>query len=144
MDWQANDIHDRSTTWYKHDTLGRRMTGYSLFMGVSCSAYRDLCNSAQMDLRETITRRYTTKVTLNEMAWLVWRNMSHESKHAWKDCAILLNSRYVTGQFNSLPTCVHEDFDKFLRDCFREEAMFLKKCFKMHYCRRVSRILTIS
>ena len=40
------------------------------------------------------------------------------------------NSRYVTGWFNTLPTCVHEDLDKFLHDCFREEAIFLKKCFK--------------
>ena len=70
MDWQANDIHDRLTTGYKHDTLGQRVTGYSLFMGVSFSAYRDLRTSAQMDLIKTIYGicRYTTEVTANEMA----------------------------------------------------------------------------
>ena len=64
MDWQINDVSTQRRTGYEHDSLGRKITGYSLFMGLSCEAYRESSTNEKLALIETNygVRRFTTEV----------------------------------------------------------------------------------
>ena len=77
MEWAIEDVVTRQFTEYEHDTLGRRVTGYSDFIGVACRSYKALNTEQQMDLIEAIygEPRYTTEVNLHSMDRLVWSRM---------------------------------------------------------------------
>ena len=55
MDWTDNDVQHRLYRAYEQDSLGNnRLTGYSIFIGVTFSLYRTCDIEGQMELIEKV------------------------------------------------------------------------------------------
>ena len=116
MNWTENDVRTLPFIQFEHDELGRKITGFSLFISVVCRQYKALSTEDKMMLIERIygRSRYTKEFNAGEMARLVWKEkMDNGVKVLWYERCEKLRNRYVPGQFLELPGTVPHDTYKF-------------------------------
>ena len=132
MDWDDNNIRNCPHTEYKQDSLGNQLAGYGYFIGVAYSMYRELDDKAQMTIIEGIygERRYTTEITLGNMARHAWQAMHEAHCSLWDKRANWVNARHAVGQFHNMSTSVPADRDSYICECFKEEATYITKSFQ--------------